>query len=81
MGKLARVAVDGEAENKLTEVLKDTKKYTAYGLNNEQEVEVVSESGIFQRIFINIYCIGIIGLLIVVGLAIWFTRRNSKKSR
>ncbi len=81
MGKLARVAVDGEAENKLTEVLKDTKKYTAYGLsNNDAEIQEEPSKSVISRIFTNTYCIGIIVLLIIVGLIILFTRGKSKKS-
>lgn len=80
VGQIARVAVDGEAENKLTEVLKDTKRYTAYESGTEDEVEVVSSNGIIKRIFGNTYCIGIIILLLITGLLIWFTRRTPKKS-
>jgi hypothetical protein len=81
MGKFARVAVDGEAENKLTAVLKDTQRYTAYGLSNEQEIESDSESGIIKRIFGNTYFIGIIILVLVIGLVIWFTKRTPKSTQ
>ncbi|MGI8543492.1 MAG: hypothetical protein ACR2MD_08420 [Aridibacter sp.] len=81
MGKFARVAVDGEAENKLTAVLKDTQRYTAYGLSNEQEIESHSESGIIKRIFGNTYFIGIIILVLVIGLVIWFTKRTPKSTQ
>jgi hypothetical protein len=80
VGQIARVAVDGEAENKLTEVLKDTKRYTAYELGTEAEVAESSGNGFFKRTFVNPYCIGIIVLLLIVGLLIWFTRRTQKKS-
>lgn len=81
MGKLARVAVDGEAENKLTEVLKDTKKYTAYGLsNNNAEIEEGTGNSIYKRIFGSKICIGSVVLLIVLGLLIWFTRGRKEIS-
>lgn len=80
MGKLARVAVDGEAENKLTEVLKDTKKYTAYGLsNNETDLPEESSNSFVKRIFLNKYFIGIIILLAIISLIFIFTRRKPKK--
>ncbi len=80
MGKLARVAVDGEAENKLTEVLSDTKKYTAYGLSNSQEdLPEESNNSLVKRIFLNKYFIGVIVLLITIGLVLIFTRRKPKK--
>lgn len=81
MGKLARVAVDGEAENKLTAVLKDTKKYTAYGLSNDEaDLPAVSNTGIVQRILGNKFVIGIIALLIALGILIWFVRRGKNRS-
>lgn len=79
MGKLARVAVDGEAENKLTAVLKDTKKYTAYGLSNQNaEIEEETSNGFVKRIFGNKFIIGILAFLII-GLVVWLAKQGSKK--
>ncbi len=80
MGKIARVAVDGEAENKLTDVLKDTKRYTAYELGNEAAIEEEPQSGIIKRIFTNFYVLLGIVLIFIFGAIVLFTRRGSNKS-
>jgi hypothetical protein len=79
-GKLLSAAVDGEAENNLKTVLKDTRKYTAYELGNDEELVFEEESGMFQRIFFNKFCIGIIILILIVLAIIWFTRGGENKN-
>lgn len=78
MGKLARTAVDGEAENKLTAVLKDTKRFTSY--NNETTQEE-PRAGFFKRLITNKYFIFTIILILVVTLIVWFTRKGSAKQK
>lgn len=79
MGQLARAAVDGEAENKLTAVLKDTKRFIAYEAGDKEAVESEPEAGIVKRIVTNKYFIFIIVLGLVIALVLWFTRKDPKK--
>ncbi len=76
MGKLARTAVDGEAENKLTAVLKDTKRFTSY---SEEAAQTEPRDGFFKRLVTSKYFIFAIILVLVIGLAVWFTRKSPKK--
>ncbi len=78
MGKLARTAVDGEAETKLTDVLKDTKRYTAYDLGSRDAIEEETESGMIKRLFTNKFFIFLIIVVLAVGVIIWMTRKSSK---
>lgn len=77
MGKLARVAVDGEAETKLTDVLKDTRRYTSYETIEEEPVE--NERGWFEWVGRNLYLIliALAGLGLVVFL--WMTRQGGRE--
>ncbi len=79
MGKLARSAVDGEAENKLTDVLKDTKRYTAYDMGNKDALVEEPEGGIVRSLLRYKYLILIIIGAFVIALVFWFTRKSSKK--
>lgn len=54
IGQIARSAVDGQAESKLTSALEDTKRYTKYTLEGISETEQSSERGIFGWVF-NVY--------------------------
>lgn len=78
MGKLARTAVDGEAENKLTAVLKDTKRFTSY---NNEAIQDEPRAGFFKRLVTNKYFIFTIILALVVALIVWFTRKSSTKEK
>src|SRR5215204_5557974 len=78
MGKLARTAVDGEAETKLKAVLKDTKRFTSYD-NEASRAE--PEEGFFKRLVTNKYFIFTIILALFVVLIAWFTRKASTKQK
>ena len=78
LGKLARTAVDGEAENKLKAVLKDTKRFTSYDIEASQ---TEPEDGFFKRLVTNKYFIFTIILVFVVALITWFTRKDSTKQK
>jgi hypothetical protein len=78
MGKLAKSAVDGEAEAKLTAVLKDTKRFTSY---NQEASQTEPEDGFFRRLVTNKYFIFAIILALVVGLIVWLTGRGSTKQK
>ena len=79
MGKLAKTAVDGEAENKLTAVLKDTKRYVSYSSEDDESSQSESENGIFKRFVTNNYFIFTTILVFGIALIIWFTRKGSIK--
>ncbi len=79
-GKLLSAAVDGEAESNLTTVLKDTRKYTAFELDNEHEPEFEAETGVIGRILGSKFCIGIFILIVLVTAVIYFTGRGKKGS-
>jgi len=73
LGQLARGAVDGEAENKLTDALEDTKRFTRYALEGREEAEMVSRRGFLATIFGRFFYFW----LILAGLAVyWFARRR-----
>lgn len=76
MGKLARTAVDGEAENKLTAVLKDTKRFTSY---SNEALQSEPKDGTFKRLVTNKYFIFTVILALVAALIGWFTRKGSTK--
>ena len=76
MGKLAKSAVDGEAESKLTAVLKDTKRFTSY---QNEAPQAEPEDGFFKRLVTSKYFIFTIILALVVALIAWFTRKDSTK--
>lgn len=78
-GKLLSAAVDGEAENNLTTVLKDTRKYTAFELGNEDEPEFEEESGLLVRVLTSKLFIGIAILLASVIAITLLTRRGKKE--
>jgi hypothetical protein len=78
MGKLAKSAVDGEAESKLNAVLKDTKRFTSYE-NEASQAE--PKDGFFKRLVTNKYFIFTIILALVAALIAWFTRKNSTKQK
>lgn len=76
MGKLARSAVDGEAENKLTAVLKDTKKFTAYDLGDKEALNEENEGGIKKFLAKYFYLFLIIIVAIIIISAVFFIRRS-----
>jgi hypothetical protein len=78
MGKLAKGAVNGEAEDRLTAVLKDTKRFTSY---NEEASQTEPEDGFFKRLVTNKYFIFAIILALVIALIVWFTRKGSTKQK
>lgn len=79
MGQLARVAVDGEAENKLTGALADTKRFTAYALGGQKEAELAASSGFFGRIFSGYSYIWLIVIGVVAAAGIYFLTRKPKE--
>lgn len=77
-GKLLSAAVDGEAENNLTTVLKDTKKYTAYQLEGGEEPELEEDSGMIWRILTNRIVIAFFALILIIVAVVVFTRKGDK---
>ncbi|MEZ5428566.1 MAG: hypothetical protein R2747_20135 [Pyrinomonadaceae bacterium] len=75
MGQLARVAVDGEAEGKMTDVLKDTRRYTAYALGGDRDSLAEEEPGFLARL-LGSKLVWLILVLAMIGLIFWLTRRR-----
>ena len=78
MGKLARTAVDGQAESKLNAVLKDTKRFVSY---QNEAPPADPKDGFLKRLVTNKYFIFTIILALVAALIAWFTRKDSTKQK
>lgn len=75
LGQIARSAVDGQAESKLTSALEDTKRYTKYTLEGISEEEQSAGRGFFGWIFSG-YSLILFGAAAVLLLFIFFRRRK-----
>ncbi len=76
LGQIARVAVDGEAENKLRGALEDTKRFTAYALGGRKEADLAAQKGFLGKIFGGYSYVWLLFVAIAAAAGIYFLARK-----
>jgi hypothetical protein len=79
LGQIARVAVDGEAENKLTGALEDTKRFTAYALGGQEEADRAAQKGLLGRILGGYSYLWLLAIAIGAAAVVYLLTRKPAK--